>query len=190
MIIGITGSFGSGKTTVARLFKKFTKGSIIDADRISRELERPNRILWKRIVREFGRGILKNNEIDRKRLAGIVFDDNKKLKRLNTVTHPYIIKEIKKRIRQSNKEVIILDAPLLIEAGVLKMVDKIVVVKTDRKVLMRRLGKSYSRKEVLKRIKSQLSLREKMKFADYFIDNSRSLKCTEYQVSEICRMVV
>lgn len=187
MIIGITGSFGSGKTTVARIFKKFTNCSIIDADKITRDLEKPNKILWKNILMEFGRGILKNKKIDRKKLADIVFSDKNKLKKLNKITRPEIIKEIKNKIRSSNKEFIILDVPLLIEAGMLKMVDKLIVVKTDRKVLMDRLAKKYSKGEILKRITSQLSLRKKIKFADYVIDDSKSLKDTEKQVNDICK---
>jgi len=187
MIIGITGSFGSGKSTVARAFKKFTKGSIIDADKIAKDLEKPNKILWKKIVGEFGKKILKNKEIDRKRLADIVFSDDRKLKRLNKITHPYIIKEIKKRIRSSNREFMILDVPLLIEADMLKMVDKLVVVKTNSKILVKRLAKSYSKGEVLNRIRSQLSLKKKMESADYFIDNGKSLKDTGYQVIKILK---
>jgi len=185
MIIGITGSFGSGKSTVARAFKKYTDGIIIDADKIARDLEKPNKTLWKKIVGEFGKKILKNNEIDRKKLADIVFSDDRELKRLNKITHPYIIKEIKKRIRDSNREFMILDVPLLIEADILKMVDKLVVVKTNRKVLMKRLAKRYMKKEILKRIKSQLSLRNKIKLADYIVDNGKSLKDTEYRVRRI-----
>ncbi len=190
MIIGITGGFGSGKTTVARLFKKFTKGSIIYADKIARAMQEKNKILWKKIVREFGKDILlKNGEIDRKKVAEIVFSDKNRLKELNKINHPYIIKEIKNRISSSNEEFIVLDVPLLIEADMLKMVDKLIVVKSDRRVVMKRLSKRYSKGEILKRIKSQLSMKGKVKVADYVIDNSRSLKATEKQVNEIWKKI-
>jgi dephospho-CoA kinase len=133
--------------------------------------------------------LLKNGEIDRKKLADIVFSDKNKLERLNKITHPCIIKEIKNRVSSSNEEFIVLDVPLLIEADMLKMVDKLIVVKADRRVVMKRLSKRYSKGEILKRIKSQLSLNGKVKVADYVIDNSKSLKDTKKQINEIWKKI-
>lgn len=183
-IIGITGVFGSGKTTVAKIFKRLSNCDVIDADRIAREVL-PR--LKEKVIREFGNIIIKGKKIDRRRLADVVFNDKKKLSRLNRITHPNIIKEVGNRIKKSNRRLIVLDVPLLIEAKMQKMVDKVIVVKCDDEKIIQR--SRFSRKETTMRIASQLPIEKKLKLADYIVDNNGSLKNTEEQVKKMLELL-
>lgn len=190
-VIGVTGSFGSGKTTVARILKSY-QTRIIDADKLAHSLLNPGTDTYRRIIASFGKGILKDNKrIDRRKLAGIIFDDKRLLKRLNRIVHPAVIRIIKGRIRGSRAKVIILDAPLLIEAGLRGMVDKLIVVRTSRDKQIKRIQKKTSlrKSDILKRIGYQIPLREKARLADFIIDNSGTLTETRKQVKEIRRVL-
>lgn len=191
-ILGVTGSFGSGKTTVARLFKsRYTK--IIDADRLAHRLFRPGSPTYKRIAAVFGRRIIGDNRrIGRKKLAGIVFNKRSELKKLNQIIHPQVIRIIRSQIKSSRGvRIIILDVPLLIEAGLRKMVDKLIVVKISQAKQIERIRKKTSlrKSDILKRIRSQIALRRKLRLADFIIDNNGTIKETKRQVAEIRRLL-
>ncbi len=179
MIIGITGSFGSGKTTVANMFRKYGF-RVINADRLYHNIYNKNDSLKKQIKKEFG-------TTNRIKLRKIVFNNPNKLKKLNKITHPLIINEIKKQInsiiKSSNKKIII-DAPLLIESNAKNLVDKIIAVKCSKKEQITRIlkKKKYTKKEIENIVKSQLPLKEKIKKADFVVDNRNSLKKTRMQV--------
>lgn len=189
IIIGLTGSFGSGKSAVAGIFASFG-AKIIDADKIAHScLKRGSRI-YKKVILAFGPQVIgKNKEIDRGILGKIVFNDESKLKKLNSLIHPEIIRVIKKKIGSLKKGVIILDAPLLLEAGLRKRVDKLVVVTAGKNRQLKRLLKktALSRADILKRIKSQISQKMKLRVANFRIDNSGTLKETRKRVEEIRR---
>ncbi len=192
IVLGITGSFASGKTTVARMFKRLGAG-VINADRIYHDLIKPKKNLYKKIVSAFGKEILqKNGQIDRRKLGRIVFYSNPLgLKRLCRITHPAIIRKMKNKLSQlkhaGKGRIIIIDVPLLIEAGLIKMADKLIVVKTSRDRRIKRVSicRGISRKEAIRRIKAQVSEAKKIEYADYVIDNNGSFKETEQQVENI-----
>jgi dephospho-CoA kinase len=189
MVIGITGSFGSGKTTVARMFVSLGV-RVIDADRIAHRLIRPQTGVYRRIIESFGRGILKRGgSIERRKLARIVFGNKKLLRKLNRIVHPAVIATIRKESAKSRTGFFILDAPLLIEAGLEKEVDLLIVVRSTRKKQIERLIKKeiYTKAEILKRINSQMALSKKMRVADFIIDNNGSLANTRAQVKRIYR---
>lgn len=193
MILGITGSVGSGKTTAARLFGRHWY-SRIDADKIGHEIMKKNSAAYKKIVQEFGNEILdKNGNIDRKKLGGMVFNDAEKLKELNSITHPIIFSDIKNKIKKikakcKNKTKIVIDAPLLIETNLKDYVDKIIVVKCGiRKIFVR--NKNFSRYEIEKILKAQMPLNKKLEYADFVIDNNKSLRHLEMQVRDIIRKI-
>src|SRR3989344_6739749 len=183
MIIGITGSVGSGKSTIARLFSK--KGyKVIDADRMGHAVLRMPSVKRK-IRRVFGKEIFSGKEVARKKLGRIVFSDKKKLRELNQIVHPEIGKQIKKALK--GKKDVVLDAAVLLEAGWQAHVDKVIVVKTSRQKQTQRLlkQKRYPRAIINKIISSQMPLKKKMNYADFVVDNSGSLERTEEQVKDI-----
>ena len=195
LIIGLTGGIVSGKTTVAKMFKDLG-AKIIDADQLGHKVILPHKPAWKKIVRLFGKDLLKEDlKINRKRLGRIVFNNQNLLKKLNEITHPEIIKLIKKEIKSikdktdKKDDILIIDAALIYEAKIDNLMDKIIVVYINEEKQIERLMErnNLSAQESLKRIKSQTPLKEKVKMADYVIDNSNSLDKTKEQVKKIWR---
>ena len=139
MVIGITGNFGCGKTTVAHMFRRLG-AKLIDADKIAHAIIKPHSPTYRQIVACFGKRVLTGNYISRRRLAEIAFSDRKQLSKLNRITHPEIKKIIKRKIKNSpNNDILVVDAALLIESGILPWVDKLVVVKSKPKIQLSRL---------------------------------------------------
>ena len=192
MIIGITGSIGSGKTTAAKLFGRHWY-SRIDADEIGHQIIKKNSTAYKKIVKNFGYKILdKGNGIDRKKLGDVVFDEKKKLKKLNLIVHPVMIKSIKNQIKKiqekcRHKTKIVIDAPLLLETKTKGFVDKVIVVKCDKKNILKRLSKKYPKEKIERILNAQMPLEEKLKYADFVVDNNKDLKHLEKQVKNIIR---
>ena len=190
MIIGITGSIGSGKTTVAKLFSMHWYKRI-DADEIAHKLLGKNTYAYKKIIKEFGNEILnKNKNIDRGKLGDLVFNNAEKLNKLNSITHPIIIKNIKKRINEIKKECpdktrIVIDAPLLLETKAKDLIDKIIVVKADKEVIIKRLNKKYSKEKIERILNAQMPLDKKLEYADFVIENNRDLIHLKKRVKEI-----
>lgn len=193
LIVGLTGGIVSGKSTVARMFRQLG-ADIIDADNIARAIVQPGEKAWKNIVHYFGKEILKDNqEINRKELARIVFADKEKLEKLNKITHPEIVAIIKNKIEEmrskdsSDGTICIIEVPLLFEANLEGMMDKIIVVYLNREEQVKRLliRNSLTQEEVINRIDSQIPMEKKLKKADYVIDNGASLGHTRIQVKQI-----
>lgn len=195
LVIGLTGGIASGKSTISSLLKD--KGAaIIDADKIAREILMPGMTAWVQTVKHFGEGILKNKrEIDREKLARIVFSDKKQLAYLNSFTHPEILKEIKKQLRCYKKigeKITVLDAALLLELNLNSIVDEVWVISVDEKNQLKRLlarEKGLNKKQAVDRIKSQMPLNEKLKFAHRVIDNNGNLEQTRLQVDKIWKEI-
>lgn len=194
-IIGLTGGIASGKSTVSNILK--SKGyKIIDADIIAREVVEIGKPAYKEIVEYFGKTILnKDYTIDRKKLGSIVFTDNKLLKKLNNITHPYIFKHIKEYIDENSEEnVIFLDIALLFEEldKIKKhniLLDEIWLVYIGKDTQIERLMKrnNYTMKEAKQRIEAQISMEEKYKKADRIIDNRRSILDLENNIEKMLK---
>ena len=190
IIVGLTGSVGTGKSTVANFFKELG-AYIIDWDALAREVVRPHVKAWGEIVEYFGKDVLNEDlTINRQKLADIVFSDREKVDKLNQISHPEVFKEderITNEIRSLAPDALIIkDIPLLIEAALPVFVDKIVIVYVSEQTQLKRLEeKGMSRKDAQNRIKSQLPLEEKIKSADFVINNDGSLEETKRQVEEI-----
>ena len=190
-LIGLTGGICCGKTTVAEMFKSLG-AKVIDADGIAKKLTRPHTPAWQEVVREFGEEfLLPDNNLDRGKIAHEVFRKKEKLQALNKIMHPMILDEIKRELEEiknkAPKAIVILDAPLLIELGFQDFVEKLIVVSVDEKTQVERIIKrdNSSGTEALLRIKSQMPVSEKIKFADYVIDNSGSRDETFKMVKKI-----
>ena len=180
IILGLTGSIGCGKSSLSNILKD-NNIDIIDADIISREIFKDEKLL-SLVFEHFGDSI-KNSDgtLNRKALGNIVFNDDNKLIELNNLTHPKIkekiLNEIEK-IKRDNKDIVVIDAPLLIEGGYLEIVDKVLVITCNEHIQISRIQQrdNCSKKEALSRISSQISQKEKVKYADYVIDNSGNLE--------------
>jgi len=183
MIIGVTGVFGSGKTNAAKIFAKY--GYIhINADEIGHKLLNKE-IIRKKIINEFGREILTKGRIDRNKLKKIVFYKYRELQKLNKIIHPYILTEISRKTKLYKNAAV--DAALIIEANGLGLVDKLIVLKLSKKEQLKRIKskKKYNSIEIRNIIKSQLSQKEKLKYADIVVDSSGSLKETRNKLELI-----
>jgi len=191
-IIGLTGSFGTGKTFVASIFKSLGAG-VIDADKIAHDCIKKGTVAYKQVVRRFGRNILNaNGSIDRTKLGKIVFNKKEDLKKLNRIVHPRVIKIIKERVgRADAKGAIVIDAPLLVEAGLVDMVDILVVVTCSKRKQIARCRNKFGieKEEILKRIKNQASIEKKKKMADLIIRNSGTKSRTRQQARRAWRLV-
>ena len=179
ILIGLTGGVATGKSTVAKMFKK-CGAIVIDADEWAREVARPGKPAWREIVRTFGRRVLHpDRTIDRHALGTIVFHDTKDLRRLERIIHPRVAREqirlAKQAAKKDPKAIVIYDVPLLFEAGIDKRVDKAVVVTTNRETQIMRLKKrnGLTRAEALRRIRTQMPLAAKRLRADYVLDGTR-----------------
>jgi dephospho-CoA kinase len=190
IIVGLTGGVGTGKSTVASFFKEFG-AYIIHWDELAREVVRPHSKAWKEITDHFGKGILNADlTINRQKLADIVFSNKRKLAKLNQIVHPEIFKmderatnEIKKRDPDA---LIIKDIPLLFEVTRPIFVDKVIVVSASEQTQLRRLEeKGMNPQDARDRIESQLPLEEKIKSADFIINNDGPPEATKKQVEKI-----
>lgn len=177
MIVGLTGGIATGKSLVAGELNR-CGAAVIDADRISREIVEPGKPAYNDIVKEFGPGIIKpDGTVDRKALGNIVFCDPVALDRLNSITHPRIRERIREeagRLSADGDAIVVLDIALLIEMGVRYEVEKIIVVYCDGEQQVQRLMErdNLTRVEAQKRLSCQMDIKEKLKYADYVIDNS------------------
>jgi dephospho-CoA kinase len=190
IIVGLTGSVGTGKSTVTNFFRELG-AYIIDWDELAREVTRPHSKAWKEIVEHFGKGILNDDlTIKRQKLADIVFSDKGKVAKLNQIVHPEVFKEderITNEIKSLDPDALIIkDIPLLFEVAHPIFVDKIIVVSASEQTQLRRLEeKGMSREDARNRIKSQLPLEKKIKAADFVINNDGPPEETKRQVEEI-----
>jgi dephospho-CoA kinase len=192
--VGLTGGVSCGKSTVLAMFER--RGAfIIRADEIAHELMRPGQPVYDKVVAAFGDGILESdNTISRPRLAEIAFGNNR-IAELNALVHPEVIRyqeEWLEHVRWREQHAIaIVEAALMIEANAHKTLDKLIVVTCSDEERIRRfqirtgLDKESARQEVARRMKNQLPESEKVKLADYVIDNSGDFEFAEQQVGPI-----
>lgn len=191
LLVGLTGSMGSGKTVVAEMFRKLG-AHILDADAICRDLVKPDEPAWHEIVDFFGKEVLLPDEtLNRPGLAKIVFDDPGKKKALEKILHPRVIAEEQKAYEGIRKKradaLVVLDAALLIESGNYEKMDKVVVVSCTEEEQIRRLLEQgrHSRQDIEKRLRTQMSIDDKIKYADYIIHNSGTLDELETRVESV-----
>lgn len=189
-IVGLTGGIASGKSTISNFFKE--QGiPVIDADRIAHEVMRAGEPAVEEIRQAFGNEVIqKNGEIDRDKLGVIIFESDEKRDKLNRIVHGEIRKRIKEKRNQLIEEkhpLIILDIPLLFEAGYDNEVDEVLLVYVDRETQIERLlarDSHLTRKDAINRIQSQMPLEEKVKRADIKINNERTIEETIQQVKK------
>ena len=193
IIVGITGGIACGKTAVSELLAD--KGAIpINADEIGHQLLKSDSPVIDELIEAFGTKILdESGDVSRKKLGAIVFNDKSARERLNSILHPLIIQRSRSNAQQLVNDdlscVVLLDAPLLIEAGAYDSVDLIIVVTASNETQLKRiLERSQAQNRLLTeieaqaRIDSQMPLSEKVKYADVVIENEGSLEELQKQV--------
>ncbi|MFZ0461596.1 MAG: dephospho-CoA kinase [Candidatus Acidiferrales bacterium] len=190
LIAGLTGGIASGKSTVARILQE--RGcTIIEADLLAHEYLKPENPVAAQVVDEFGREIADaSGKIDRGKLGELVFGNEEKLKRLNAIVHPHVLREITSRLKELAKpggpEVTVVVAALHIESGYYKNFDRLAVAWCrPEQQLQRAMSRGLTREQAEKRIASQMPIDEKRKFADDVIDCSQTLDETRRQTEEV-----
>jgi len=194
MIIGITGTLASGKSTVAKLISEAIKAKIFDADKIVHLFLEQDKEMNGQIVAAFSAGVKgQDGKIDRKKLAEVVFSDREKIKRLCEIIHPKVIEYIRseaKKLSDSNPEAcIIIDAPLLIESKLDGFCDLVITVSSPIEKILERASKYYGldNDQALRRIRTQIPSSEKEKHADFVIYNKGTKKELSERVREFIK---
>lgn len=189
--VGLTGSIAVGKTFVCDCLRELGC-NVLDADQTAREVVAPGTDGLAQIVEYFGDAVLTpHGELDRKKMASIVFADEEKRELLNSIIHPRVITAQNNwlgKLEQTNPGAIaVVDAALMIESGGYKRFDKIIVVWCLPDIQLSRLmGRDgLSREEAAKRIAAQMPQEEKKRFADYLIDTSDGFDDTRRQTTEV-----
>ncbi len=198
IIAGITGTIGTGKSTVAAMFGDLG-AFIIDADKLAHEVVEPGKPAWQAIIDNFGRELLNEDQtLNRQMLADIVFKDPAKLQVLNSIVHPEVFKEDQRLVNERKSidpdGLVIKDIPLLLEMGrdvARLMVDKIIVVYASPEIQLKRLiARGMEEADALNRINNQIPVKDKMKLADFMINNDGTLDETRVQVTTIYQQLM
>jgi dephospho-CoA kinase len=192
MVIGLTGSIATGKSESAKYFEELGAHSI-DADTISRELTAKGMPALNKLINFFGHDILCSNGIlNRKKLASIIFSDKQAKLKVEKLLHTYIISRINEIISHKiNKYNVVVNAPLLFEVGLDKICDKTVVIWLPYDIQTKRLAKrdNLNAEEIEDRISSQMPIEEKVKLADFVIDNTGSKKKLRKNIKNLYKLL-
>lgn len=193
--VGLTGGLCSGKSEVAEMFRR--RGvHVLQADKLAHELMRPGQPVYEQVVNHFGREIVQvDGTIDRRKLAALAFEPGR-IQELNRIVHPAVVQKqeawMDEMEQRDARGISIVEAALIVEAGVARRFDKLVVVTSTPEQRIERFAarspdadKGAARREARRRLAAQLPDEEKIKVADYVIDNSGSLAATEQQVEKV-----
>lgn len=193
-IIGLTGNFGMGKSTVLKLFRESGVFTYSADDFVHKILE--NQAIIRRIVRVLGKEVLTsgaaNLSLDKNIIAGIIFDDPLKRKAIEKIVHPEVLKEIRltasEVLSREPSAMIIFEVPLLFEAGYEHFFDKTIVVYCKQSTALARLvQKGFTKEAALKRIRAQMPITQKKRLAHFLINNNDSIANTKVQVKKIIK---
>jgi len=189
-VIGLTGGIGSGKSTVSQ-FLAGLGAVILNADEVGHKAFKPDTEIWRKVVAAFGRQIVTSDgNIDRKKLGEMVFGNPESLPRLNQIMHPRMYDMVKAQLeehRQRGTRVVVLEAPLLLEAGWTSLVDEVWVTTAPEATVLKRLEErtGMSQAESLTHIRSQLPSAERVRHADVVINTDCDLDELRSRVKEL-----
>jgi len=191
-VIGLTGGIGSGKSTVSQFLAELG-AIIIDADKIGHEVFKPETEAWREVVAAFGQQIVAaNGTIDRKKLGTIVFSNPEARARLNQIMHPRIYEVVRAQLAEYQRQgvsVVVLEAPLLVEAGWTSLVDEVWVTTASEDTVLKRLRErtGLSEAESQARIRAQLPAEKRIREADVVIDTDCNLDELKAKIGELWR---
>lgn len=189
-VIGITGSSGSGKTTVCKIIKKLYNSEILDADKVAKELSNDvNSDYYREMVKLFGKEcLLEDNMLNRKKIAEIIYQDEAKRESLNNLTFNYVVKKMKKDLSEiKDKDLVIIDAPLLYEAGVDKLCDTVIAIIAEKSNKVKRIclrdgiDELFAKKRLLIQNEDDFYINK----ADYVIYNNKDFKELEESIKKV-----
>lgn len=189
-VIGITGSSGSGKTTVCKIIKKLYNSEILDVDKVAKELSNDvNSDYYREMVKLFGKEcLLEDNMLNRKKIAEIIYQDEAKRESLNNLTFNYVVKKMKKDLSKiKDKDLVIIDAPLLYEAGVDKLCDKVIAIIAEKSNKVKRIclrdgiDELFAKKRLLIQNEDDFYINK----ADYVIYNNKDFKELEESIKKV-----
>jgi len=192
MIIGLTGSIATGKSTVAKMIEEMNI-PVIDADKIAREVVEPGENAYEQIVEYFGKDILfPDGTLNRKKLGSIVFQDEEKRNVLNSIVHPVIrerMDERKEEYLAKGCKTVVLDIPLLFEGNRQNEFDKVLLVAVSEETQLKRLLErdKMGKEDALNRIRSQMPIKDKIPLADAVIYNDGTMEETRAQLVAILK---
>lgn len=191
-IVGLTGGISSGKSTVSNILRQLG-AKIIDADELSKQLMQKGKPLLDDVVEHFGEDmLLADGNLNRKKMADLIFSSDSHRRLLNRLSHPRIIEDIKQKLQSAkamNKyELIILDCALLFELDLDVLVEQSWLVYVPEEIQISRLmmRDKITKEQAVERIKSQMPLEQKIKRADIVIDNSMEIENTKQQIVDLC----
>lgn len=190
IIIGLTGPIASGKSTVCKLLRR-RRAYVIEADSIGHEVIEPQTPAWHEIIKNFGvRVLLRGGRVNRRKLGEIVFRNPKALKQLNKITHPLMaekIKEIVNQAKKENRKLVVINAAVLKEMGLIPLVDQVWVVMASQENRLKRLikYKKLSKAQAQARIKAQGGVKKYLKVADVVIRNDGTVNNLKGQVKKL-----
>jgi dephospho-CoA kinase len=190
-VLGLTGGIGAGKSTVAALFAAQCGATVIDTDRIARDVVEPDGPAFSAVVRRFGPGVRQaDGHLDRARLAEVVFSDAVARADLEAIVHPAVEAVVRDRIaaeRAAGTALVVLEVPLLVEAGWDRLVSTVVVVDCQDEIAVRRLvaSRGMSAEDARRRLAAQASRAARLARADIVISNDGTVDDLSRQVAAI-----
>ena len=189
LVLGLTGNIGCGKSSVSTIFME-NNIKVVDADIVARQIFDDKNLL-NEVFSTFGESI-KNQDgsLNRRALGNIVFNDDEKLILLNNLTHPKIKQKILSKVEEyknQGEKIVVIDAALLIEDDYIPYIQKLILITCRKEIQINRIiaRDNCTKEEAISRINSQMSQEEKVKFADYLIDNSNSFEELQKKVLEL-----
>jgi len=189
-LIGITGGIASGKTTVDKMVRK-AGYKVIDSDSIAHEILLDPAVI-KTVAATFGSSVIENDQVNRKALGELIFMSPAKQQQLNRIIHPLVKERIKQDIQKMpNEQIVFVDVPLLYEANMERDFDQIIVVYISEKLQLERLiGRDdITMNYAIAKMNRQMSIEDKIRQADFLINNEGSYEHTEQQVKDIIRRI-
>ena len=174
-VIGITGSSGSGKSTITKILSEELEAKIINADEVVKQMQEKDSEYYRKIVDLFGANILQEDgSLNRKKIAEIIFRDENKKEKLDKLTFKYVVEEIRQQVEKAKEEYIIIDAPLLIESGLNKICNIVIAVISKKQEQIKRICKRDNIEESIAKLR--LEAQRDNEFyktnADYIVENN------------------